>query len=129
MTYEMKDGSFSLFKNDKKLTEKHPDFKGSIKINGVEHWFDAWTKEGKNGKFISGRIGDPKQKGFTPRGNDEMPIKDDDFAFQEIDMKKIIVGGVTYMLLGSAYACQTQTLIVGGKLQVCTICGSVVSCM
>ena len=41
MTYEMKDGSFSLFKNDKKLTEKHPDYKGSIKINGVEHWFDA----------------------------------------------------------------------------------------
>jgi hypothetical protein len=45
-------------------------------------------------------------------------------------MKKIITGVVTYMLLmGSAYACTTQTLIVGGKLQVCTICGSVVSCM
>jgi hypothetical protein len=45
-------------------------------------------------------------------------------------MKKIITGVVTYMLLmSSAYACQTQTLIVGGKLQVCTICGSVVSCM
>ena len=45
-------------------------------------------------------------------------------------MKKIITGVITYMLLmSSAYACQTQTLIVGGKLQVCTICGSVVSCM
>jgi hypothetical protein len=45
-------------------------------------------------------------------------------------MKKIILGLVTYMLLmGSALACQTQTLVVGGKLQVCTICGSVVSCM
>ena len=133
MTYEMKDGSFSLFKNDKKLTEKHPDYKGSIKINGVEHWFDAWLKEGKKGKFLSGRIGDPKQKGFTPKGDDEMPVKDDDeddIPFQEIDMKKIITGVVTYMLLmSSAYACQTQTLIVGGKLQVCTICGSVVSCM
>ena len=130
MTYEMKDGSFSLFKNDKKLTEKHPDYKGSIKINGVEHWFDAWLKEGKKGKFLSGRIGDPKQKGFTPRGNDEMPIKDDDFAFQEIDMKKIIVGVVTYMLLmGSAYACQTTTIISGDKITVCTICGTVVSCM
>lgn len=82
--YEMKDGSFSLFKNDKKLTEKHPDYKGSIKINGVEHWFDAWLKEGKRGKFLSGRIGDPKKQGFTPRGNDEMPksssIQDDDMA-------------------------------------------------
>lgn len=45
-------------------------------------------------------------------------------------MKKIAIGLVTYMLLiGSAFACQTQTLVVGGKLQVCTICGSVVSCM
>ncbi len=26
-------------------------------------------------------------------------------------------------------ACTTQTLIVGGKLTVCTVCGSVVSCM
>jgi hypothetical protein len=49
MTYEMKDGSFSLFKNDKKLTEKHPDYKGSIKINGVEHWFDAWLKKARMG--------------------------------------------------------------------------------
>jgi hypothetical protein len=44
-------------------------------------------------------------------------------------MKKIILGLLTYLLIGSAYACTTQTLIVGGKLQVCTICGTVVSCM
>ncbi len=45
-------------------------------------------------------------------------------------MKKIAIGLVTYMLLmGSAFACQTQTLVVGGKLQGCTIGGSVVSCM
>jgi len=45
-------------------------------------------------------------------------------------MKKIAIGLVTYVLLiGGALACQTQTLVVGGKLQVCTICGSVVSCM
>ena len=130
MTYEMKDGSFSLFKNDKKLTEKHPDYKGSIKINGVEHWFDGWLKEGKKGKFLSGRIGDPKQKGFTPKGDDEMPVKDDDFAFQGKTMKKIITGVVTYMLLmSSAYACQTTTIIVNGKVTICTVCGTVVSCM
>jgi hypothetical protein len=45
-------------------------------------------------------------------------------------MKKAFLGVVTYVLLmSSAYACTTQTLIVGGKLQVCTICGTVVSCM
>lgn len=44
-------------------------------------------------------------------------------------MKKLIVVLLTNLLIGSAFACQTQTLVVGGKLQVCTICGSVVSCM
>ncbi len=54
--YEMKDGSFSLFKNDKKLTEKHPDYKGSIKINGVEHWFDAWLIDGERDGHVP-RVG------------------------------------------------------------------------
>jgi hypothetical protein len=45
-------------------------------------------------------------------------------------MKKTIIVVLTNLLLvGSALACQTQTIVVGGKLQVCTICGSVVSCM
>jgi hypothetical protein len=52
------------------------------------------------------------------------------FHSKENDMKKAILVVVANMLLiGSAVACQTQTLVVGGKLQVCTICGSVVSCM
>jgi hypothetical protein len=37
---------------------------------------------------------------------------------------------VASLLYGQiAIACSTQTLIVGGKVTVCTICGSVVSCM
>lgn len=44
-------------------------------------------------------------------------------------MKKIAIGVVTYMLLGSAYACQTTTIIVNGKITTCTVCGTVVSCM
>ena len=75
----------TLSKNLKKEKDTHPDYKGSININGVEHWFDAWLKEGKKGKFLSGRIGDPKKQGFTPKGMDEMPrdsgIKDDDIPF------------------------------------------------
>lgn len=45
-------------------------------------------------------------------------------------MKKIVIGLVTYMLLlSSAYACTTQTIIVGGKVTTCTVCGNVVSCI
>ena len=37
---------------------------------------------------------------------------------------------VTSLLLSQAVlACTSQTLIVGGKLTVCTVCGTVVSCM
>ena len=42
-----------LFKNDRKETEKHPDYKGSININGEEFWLSSWIKEGKTGKFMS----------------------------------------------------------------------------
>ncbi len=37
---------------------------------------------------------------------------------------------VAGLLYGQAVmACTTQTLIVAGKMTVCTICGTVVSCM
>jgi hypothetical protein len=44
--------------------------------------------------------------------------------------KKLSIAAVTVMLLGitGAYACQTQTIIVNGKITVCTVCGSVVNC-
>jgi len=41
-----------LFKNDKKDTEKHPDYKGNIMVDGQEYWLSAWIKEGKTGKFM-----------------------------------------------------------------------------
>ena len=43
-------------------------------------------------------------------------------------MKKIAIGLVTYMLLGSAYACQTTTIIVNGNVTTCTVCGNIVNC-
>jgi hypothetical protein len=44
-----------LARNDKKETEKHPDFKGSINVDGVEYWLSAWVKEGKEGGKMAGR--------------------------------------------------------------------------
>lgn len=50
MAYETKDLTGSLFKNDRKNTDKHPDYTGSIMVGGQEYWLSAWLKDGKNGK-------------------------------------------------------------------------------
>jgi hypothetical protein len=74
MAYELKEGSGSLFKNDRKEKSTHPDYAGSIMINGKEHWLSGWIKEGKKGKFFSLSIGKVKeQSNFKARGDDEMP--------------------------------------------------------
>lgn len=42
-----------LFKNDRKDSEKHPAYKGSINVSGKDYWLSAWIKEGAKGTFMS----------------------------------------------------------------------------
>jgi hypothetical protein len=51
--FEQRDNSGSLFKNDKREKDSHPHATGTAKIDGVEYWVSAWTKDGKNGKWQS----------------------------------------------------------------------------
>ena len=52
----------SLFKNDKKEEEKHPDMNGTINIEGTEYWISGWKKVSKAGSgFISLSVR-PKQE-------------------------------------------------------------------
>jgi hypothetical protein len=53
MAYEIRELSGSLFKNEKKTEEKHPQMQGSCLINGVEYYVSAWTKEGAKGRWQS----------------------------------------------------------------------------
>ncbi len=51
-----------LFENDRKSQDSQPDMKGTLNVNGVDHWFSAWWKQGKNGQFLSLSLGQPKEK-------------------------------------------------------------------
>ena len=54
MAYEMKDLTGSLWKNQKKATDRHPDRTGSALIDGVEYWVSGWIKESPKGeKWLS----------------------------------------------------------------------------
>lgn len=46
--FEQKDNSGSLFKNDRKEKDTHPDYKGTAKLAGVEYWMSAWMRESAN---------------------------------------------------------------------------------
>lgn len=47
---------WTLNKNDRKEKDSHPDYKGSLNVDGVDYWLDGWIKESANGKFISGSL-------------------------------------------------------------------------
>ncbi len=75
----------SLFKNDKKTEEKHPDLNGSINIEGVDYWISGWSKVSKgNQKYISlsvrqkqeqtRQVAQPTRKAKAEDfGNDDIP--------------------------------------------------------
>jgi hypothetical protein len=55
----------ALFKNDRKETENHPSYKGSINVGGVEYWLSGWVKESAKGKFFSLSV-TPKEQQAAP---------------------------------------------------------------
>lgn len=62
----------ALFKNDKKETDKHPDYKGSCEINGTEYWVSSWLNESKNGrKYLSLKFTAKEEQSASPAPADD----------------------------------------------------------
>lgn len=58
-----------LSRNDRKEQDNHPDFKGTINVEGVEYWLSGWTKEGKPGSKMEGK----KYFSLAVKAKDEKP--------------------------------------------------------
>lgn len=73
MAYEMKELNGSLFKNEKREKDTHPNATGSCLIDGVEYWISSWTKEGAKGKWqsLSFKRKDNAPKSQPKRSNDD----------------------------------------------------------
>lgn len=76
----------ALYKNDRKENEKHPDYSGSINVDGKDFWLSAWIKEGKGGKFFSMSVRPKEDKGRsqakpTPKSRGVEPDFDEDLPF------------------------------------------------
>lgn len=82
MAYQQRDNSGSLFKNDRKEQDNHPDYTGTGMYGGSEFYISAWLKETKGGKkyysfSFKPKHGDTKKADRAPP-RDEF---DDDAGF------------------------------------------------
>jgi hypothetical protein len=59
--YQMQEGQFTLFKNNN-VANNGPQYTGEIMVNGKKMRLAAWVKEGKQGKFLSGKISEPREQ-------------------------------------------------------------------
>lgn len=39
-----------ISKNDRKKTDKHPDYTGSAEVDNVEYWVSGWINESPDGR-------------------------------------------------------------------------------
>ncbi len=77
MSREEKDMTGVLFVNDRKESDKHPDWSGKGMVDGKPVWISAWKKDGSKGKYMSlafkPRDGEGKPRERKPTQDDDIP--------------------------------------------------------
>jgi uncharacterized protein (DUF736 family) len=74
MAFEPKNDAGALFRNEKRESDSHPEYRGDGIVNGEAVWINAWVKESKKtGKKFFSLSFKPKQE----RIDRSRPLRDD----------------------------------------------------
>ena len=78
---EQRDNAGTLSRNEDKkepgANPNWPDYKGTVRIDGVDYWLSGWAKDGPYGKFISLAL-KPKDEAKRHAAAATAPAADDD---------------------------------------------------
>lgn len=67
MTQYDNTNSGALFNNSRKETQNHPDFNGTLNVEGVEYWISGWKKKDRNDNtFVSLSVRQKEQRQDAP---------------------------------------------------------------
>jgi len=81
---ENKENKGSIFKNNFKKSDTHPDYKGNINVDGKEKEISLWVKTQKDGttKYFSASISEPYKKPESKPAAPQQEAKvEDDLPF------------------------------------------------
>jgi len=85
MAYELKDGQGTIFLNQNKKQDNHPDFQGEILLEGKKWKLAGWEKSGatngKNWRLISLSVDRRDAGNARPTVREVDPFKDSDIPF------------------------------------------------
>ena len=83
MAYETRDNSGSIFRNQKRTEENHPNGTGKCMVGGVMYYVSAWTKTQQNGDKWQSLSFKPvdEQKRAAPKEQQDAFNMEDDIPF------------------------------------------------
>jgi hypothetical protein len=75
------DNSGIMFRNNDRQKDSHPEFKGSITVEGQEYWLSAWVNEGPKGKFFGIKLNPKESQAPKIKAQIQEDFEDDDLPF------------------------------------------------
>jgi uncharacterized protein (DUF736 family) len=78
--FETRDMEGALFRNEKKATDKDPDYQGNCRVEGQDLFISAWINEAQSTgkKYMKLKFSEPRANGFSSPVREDL---DDDIPF------------------------------------------------